>query len=139
MDSRPPSHTRPSGAPSAPRRRLRRSVATVAAAAAAGVSPFGFPAAGEGQLGLDVSASLGGCGRSGDGISCRIDVAYGSLPLASHYTAVVARPNGTTQDFGRVPEGDISLPVTYTGDGTYTVTITAWSGGGVAARDSAAP
>ena len=46
-------------------------------------------------------------------------------------------PDGATQDFGTVPAGAASVWPRYTGDGTYTITITAWDDGQRVKRGSA--
>lgn len=83
---------------------------------------------GGGPGSISVSTSLAGCDRSGEGITCGIAVSFSSLPGADHYTATVTRPDGSTQEFGRVGQGSATLPVTYTGNGQYVVTISAWGG-----------
>lgn len=118
----------PSGHPaprSVARRRLRWIGGSVAAllAAAAVAAPT---VSGGGPGSISVTASLAGCDRSDGGITCRIGVSFSSLPGADHYTATVTRPDGSTQAFGHVGPGSATLPVTYTRNGHYVVTISAW-------------
>jgi hypothetical protein len=94
----------------------------VAAAVAAPTVSGGGPGS------IAVSASLASCDRSGGGTTCQIAVSFSSLPGAAHYTATVTRPDGTTQGFGSVGPGSATLPVGYTGNGHYVVTVSAWSG-----------
>jgi hypothetical protein len=49
----------------------------------------------------------------------------------------VTGPGGATQNFGTVPAGAASVWPRYSGDGTYTITITAWSDGRRVKRGSA--
>lgn len=109
------------------RRRLRwigGSIAVLLAAAAVAAPTV----SGGGPGSISVAASLAGCDRSGGGITCQIGVSFSSLPGADHYTATVTRPDGSTQAFGHVGSGSATLPVTYTGNGHYVVTISAWGG-----------
>lgn len=93
----------------------------VAAAIAAPTSSGG------GAGSIAVSASLAGCGGSGGAVTCNIAVSFSSLPKADHYTATVTGPDGRIQGFGRVGPGSATLPVAYSGNGHYVVTISAWS------------
>jgi hypothetical protein len=84
---------------------------------------------GGGGSGLTVEASLGGCGVSGGGIVCEIKTSFGSVDGAEYYTASVSAPDGSVTDFGRIAGaggGGTSLWVPYVGNGTYSVTVTAW-------------
>jgi hypothetical protein len=84
---------------------------------------------GGGDAGLSVEASLAGCGVSGGGIVCEIETSFGSIDGAEYYTASVTAPDGGVTDFGRVAGaggGGTSLWVPYVGNGTYSVTVTAW-------------
>jgi hypothetical protein len=111
-----------------PRRRLRwlagSVVALLAAAAVAAPSVLGG-----GPGSISVSASLAGCERSAGSINCQIAVSFSSLRGASHYTATVTRPDGSVQELGQVGPGAATLPVTYTHNGEYVVTISAWGSG----------
>lgn len=85
------------------------------------------PAVSGGSAGtISVTASLEGCDGNEIGATCRVGVSYSSLAGASHYTARVTRPDGTTQSFGTVSAGHATLPVSYAGNGYYVVTISAW-------------
>jgi hypothetical protein len=75
---------------------------------------------------LDVQASLGGCGVGGGAIVCRIDASFTPIDDAEYYIASVTAADGSVTDLGRVEAGGTSVPVPYAGNGTYTVTITAW-------------
>jgi hypothetical protein len=87
---------------------------------------------GSGAADLGVEASLGGCGLSGGSIACRIDASFNRVPDAEYYTASVTAANGTVTDLGTVPGGggsgtaSIGAWVPYVGNGTYTVTVSAW-------------
>jgi hypothetical protein len=84
---------------------------------------------GGGGSGLSVEASLGGCGVAGGGIVCEIETSFGSIDGAEYYTASVTAPDGGVTDFGRIAGaggGGTSLWVPYVGNGTYSVTVTAW-------------
>lgn len=84
---------------------------------------------GEGESGLSVEASLGGCGVNGPRIVCEINASFGSIEGADYYTASVTAPDGSVTDFGQVAGaggGGTSLWVPYVGNGTYSVTVTAW-------------
>jgi hypothetical protein len=83
----------------------------------------------EGGSGLSVEASLEGCGVNGPRIVCEINTSFGSIEGADYYTASVTAPDGSVTDFGRVAGaggGGTSLWVPYVGNGTYSVTVTAW-------------
>lgn len=84
-----------------------------------------------------MQASLGGCEPAGGAYHCQIDASFSGPSEADYYTASVTGPDGSTQDFGTVPAGSASVWPTYTGDGTYTVTITAWDDGKRVSRDTA--
>jgi hypothetical protein len=79
---------------------------------------------------ISVQASVAGCKPASDGaVACQIDASFTGVGGADHYTASVTRPDGVTQSFGTVPAGSASVWPTYSGDGVYTVTITAWDDG----------
>jgi hypothetical protein len=84
-------------------------------------------AAQQDPAGLRVSADVTGChGSPAAGtVVCNIYVSFSSISGASSYTAEVARPGGGVQTF-EVGRGSATLPVGYTGNGTYTVTIKAY-------------
>jgi hypothetical protein len=112
-----------------PRRHLGRRLALVAAAAAASIGAA-FPAAASAQqqpVALRVSADVTGChGSPAAGTAvCDIYVSFSSISAARSYTAEVSRPGGSVQSFD-VSGGSATLPVGYTGNGQYVVTIKAW-------------
>jgi hypothetical protein len=76
--------------------------------------------------GLSVSASLEGCGVSGGGISCGINAGWSEVEGAQYYTVSVTAPDGSVTDFGNVGGGGTTLWVPYTGNGTYTVSVSAY-------------
>ena len=110
------------------RGRLLLLVVVLAAIAAFPLRAFGV--AGGGASGLAVDASLGGCGGSGGEILCEIQVAFGGVEGATHYTASVTRADGTVQSAGTVGTGEgggsTSIQVPYVGAGTYSVIVSAW-------------
>jgi hypothetical protein len=117
------------GGESSPARQEARLVRapTYAALALAVPLPALAIASGTGGGGsLDVQASLAGCGVGGSAIVCRIDASFTSIDDAEYYTASVTAADGSVTDLGRVEAGGASVSVPYTGNGTYTVTITAW-------------
>jgi hypothetical protein len=87
---------------------------------------------GSGAASLDVQATQGSCGIGGGSITCRIEASFNRLADAEYYTASVTAPDGSVSDLGTVSEGggtgrtSASLPVPYAGNGSYTVTITAY-------------
>ena len=85
---------------------------------------------------LSVSASVSGCSGSpaAGTVVCSIDVSFSSINGARSYTAEVTRPGGGLQTFD-VSGGAASLPVGYTGNGTYTVTIKAYGDPAGAAKN----
>jgi hypothetical protein len=107
-----------------PRRHLRRWLAVAGVSAVAGVAAGG--ASGQSVHTLSVSASVSGCEGSGGAITCEVDASFGSISGAEYYTAKVTAPGGGAQSFGRVGPGSASLPVSWTGNGEYVVTISAW-------------
>jgi hypothetical protein len=77
--------------------------------------------------GLSVSASLEGCGVGGGSISCGINASWSGVEGAEYYTASVTAPDGSVTDFGKVGGGGgTTLWVPYTGNGTYTVSVSAY-------------
>lgn len=79
--------------------------------------------------GLAVSASLNGCGVASGSIVCGIDASFSGIPEARYITASVTAPDGSVTDFGTVARGSsgsATLWVPYTGNGTYTVSASAW-------------
>ena len=81
---------------------------------------------GSAEASLSVSASLDGCGTSSAAIVCRIDATWNEIPGAERYTASVTRADGSVVDFGDVGSGGSSFTVPYAGNGTYTVTVSAY-------------
>jgi hypothetical protein len=86
---------------------------------------------GQGAAGLDVQASLGGCGIADAAISCRIDIAFSHSPDAEYYTASVTAPDGSVLELGTIASGggggsSTSASVPFSGNGEYTVTVSAW-------------
>jgi hypothetical protein len=103
---------------------------TLAALAAAGSAVALLPSAASAQTepaGLSVSADVVGCHGSpaARSVVCNIYVSFSSISGARSYTAEVTGPGGGVQTFG-VGAGSATLPVGYTGNGTYTVTIKAY-------------
>ena len=101
-------------------------------AAATAAATFGalFPAGASAQqtpVGLSVSADVTGChGSPAAGtVVCNLYVSFSSVSGATSYTAEVTRPGGGVQTFD-VGRGSATLPVTYTGNGEYVVTIKAY-------------
>jgi hypothetical protein len=112
-----------------PRLHLGRRVALAAAAVAAAFGTL-FPAGASAQqtpVGLSVSADVTGChGSPAAGtVVCNLYVSFSSVSGATSYTAEVARPGGGAQTFN-VGGGSATLPVGYTGNGEYVVTIKAY-------------
>ena len=103
----------------------------------------GLPRAGQ----LGVSASLDSCGVLEASVVCKIDATFNAVDGATSYTASVTRADGSVVDYGEISGGGAtSFWVPYAGDGTYTVTISAYgsldadSGPDLLARDrSSAP
>ena len=75
---------------------------------------------------LSVAASLDTCGTAADSIVCKIDASWNDVPGADRYTASVARADGSVVDYGDVGAGSTSFWVPYVGNGTYTVTVSAY-------------
>ena len=92
---------------------------------------------------LTVTASLATCGTAADSIVCKIDASWNQIPGANRYTASVTRADGSVVDFGDVGAGGSSFWVPYVGNGTYTVSVSAYGtppgaeDDEVVARDSA--
>jgi hypothetical protein len=79
--------------------------------------------------GLAVSASLKGCGVASGSIVCGIDASFSGIAEARYITASVTAPDGSVTDFGTVvrgSSGSTTLWVPYTGNGTYSVSASAW-------------
>ena len=76
---------------------------------------------------LQVTADVVGCHGSpaAGSVVCDLSVSFSSINGARSYTAEVSRPGGGVQSF-EVSGGAATLPVGYTGNGTYTVTIKAY-------------
>ena len=75
---------------------------------------------------ISVSTSLDSCGVLDDGIVCKLDVSFNSVPNADSYSATVTRADGSVIDYGSVGPGGTSLWVPYVGAGNYSVKITAY-------------
>ena len=75
---------------------------------------------------LSVSASLDQCGVASTSVVCKFDASYNEVSGADYYTASVTGPDGSVVDYGNVPGGATSLWVPYVGNGTYTISISAW-------------
>jgi hypothetical protein len=104
----------------------RFSLAALAAVASlAAIAPAA--AAQQDTVGLSVSADVTGChGSPAAGtVVCEIYVSFSSVSGARSYTAEVSGPGGGVQTFD-VGSGSATLPVGYTGNGTYVVTIKAY-------------
>jgi hypothetical protein len=106
----------------------RRTALYVALALLVPASAFalgnGTPAAG-GQLG--VSASLDSCGIYQNAVVCKIDATFDQVDGATSYTASVTRGDGSVIDYGEIDGGGAtSFWVPYSGNGTYTVQISAY-------------
>jgi len=101
-------------------------------AALALLVPVGAVALDRGSSGLGVQASLGSCGVADNSVLCEISASFDRLDGADFYTATLTRPDSTIQDFGRVADGEsgratVSLWIPYSGNGSYTVEVTAWA------------
>ncbi len=75
---------------------------------------------------LSVAASLDTCGTAADTIVCKIDASWNQIPGATRYTASVTRADGSVVDFGDVGAGAANFWVPYVGNGTYTVSVSAY-------------
>jgi hypothetical protein len=75
---------------------------------------------------ISVSTSLDSCGTMDNGIVCKLDVSFNTVPNADSYYATVTRADGSVIDYGAVGAGGASLWVPYVGSGTYSVKITAY-------------
>ncbi len=71
--------------------------------------------------------SNGGCGiAGGSSVVCQLHVSFNAIDGASRYTASVIAPDGSVVDYGAIGSGGASIPVPYVGDGTYSVSVSAW-------------
>jgi hypothetical protein len=113
---------------------MKRLAILVPVVAVLAISIHATTASGEG---IAVDASLGGCKQVSRGIVCNIQASFTSVGGADYYTASVTGPDGAVQDLGSVPAGSVSVWPRYSGDGTYTITITAMDDGGQVKRGSA--
>jgi hypothetical protein len=76
---------------------------------------------------LNVSVSNAGCGiGGGSAVVCRLQVSFNQIPGATRYTAAVSGPDGSVADYGAIGPGGATITVPYTGNGTYSVSISAW-------------
>jgi hypothetical protein len=75
---------------------------------------------------LDVSVSLDQCGIASTTVVCKLDATFNSIDGARYYTAAVTGPDGNVVEYGNVSSGATSLWAPYVGDGTYSVTVSAW-------------
>jgi hypothetical protein len=75
---------------------------------------------------LSVSVSLDSCGVASTTVVCKLDATFAPIEGARYYSAAVTGPDGSVVDYGDVPSGAASLWVPYVGNGTYTVTVSAW-------------
>ena len=110
----------------------RRALLYAALALAVPLPALAITAHGGGDAGqpapvdLQVSASLDSCGTAADTIVCKIDASWNSVPGATRYTANVTRADGTVVDFGDIGGTSESFWVPYAGNGTYTVSVSAY-------------
>ena len=75
---------------------------------------------------IAVSSSLDSCGTAAATIVCKIDASWSPVAGATRYTASVTRADGSVVDYGEVGAGSQSFWVPYVGNGTYTVTVSAY-------------
>jgi len=88
---------------------------------------FALSGGSAGAAALDVSVSNAGCGiGGGSSVVCRLQVSFNAIDGASSYTASVAGPDGSVVDYGAIGAGGATIPVPYTGNGTYSVSVSAW-------------
>jgi hypothetical protein len=78
------------------------------------------------QQSLSVAVSLDSCGTAADSIVCKIDASWNQIAGADRYTASVTRADGSVVDFGDVGAGSASFWVPYVGNGTYSVSVSAY-------------
>ncbi len=82
---------------------------------------------GSASASLDVAVSNGGCGiAGGSSVVCQLHVSFNAIDGASRYTASVIAPDGSVVDYGAIGTGGATIPVPYAGDGTYSVSVSAW-------------
>lgn len=83
-----------------------------------------------GGAALAVSATLDHCGVGESGIVCQLNVSWTGIEGAERYSAAVTLADGSVRDMGTIGSGPgggfTTLWVPYAGDGTYSVTVTAW-------------
>jgi hypothetical protein len=108
---------------------MRRRTALYAALAL--LVPASAFALGNGAPGADgqlaVSASLDSCGIYQSAVVCKIDATFDQVDGATSYTASVTRGDGSVIDYGEIDGGGAtSFWVPYSGNGTYTVQISAY-------------
>jgi hypothetical protein len=78
------------------------------------------------QQSLSVAVALDSCGTAADSIVCKIDASWNQIAGADRYTASVTRADGSVVDFGDVGAGSASFWVPYVGNGTYSVSVSAY-------------
>ncbi|HSI81204.1 MAG TPA: hypothetical protein VK919_11210, partial [Solirubrobacterales bacterium] len=83
-------------------------------------------AAGGNAEGFGVSVALDRCALLEARILCKLDVSYAPVADATSYVASVTGPDGSVVDGGGLGSGGGSIWVAYTGDGTYTVEVSAF-------------
>jgi hypothetical protein len=103
----------------------RRTFLYVALALAVPLPAFALTG-GDAPAGLSVSASLDECGIAASNVVCKIDASWNEVAGADRYTASVSSPDGAVSDYGDVGGTSTSIWVPYVGNGTYTVTVSAW-------------
>jgi hypothetical protein len=108
---------------------MRRRRTVIYAALALAVPLPAFALSGDdssGSASLGVTASLDQCGIAAATVVCKIDASWNTVAGAERYTASVTSPDGAVTDYGDVGGTSTSLWVPYVGNGTYTVTVSAW-------------
>jgi hypothetical protein len=108
------------------RRHRRRYLLLALVALAVPLPAFGLGSDPAPPQALTVSASLEQCGIAATTVVCKFDASYNSIAGARYYTASVTGPDGSVVDYGDVGAASTSLWVPYVGDGTYTISISAW-------------
>jgi hypothetical protein len=102
----------------------RRHLLYLLAALAVPIPAFGLGSSH--QQSLDVGVALDQCGIASTAVVCKLDATFNTIDGGRYYTAAVTGPDGSVVDYGNVSPGATSLWVPYVGDGTYTVTVSAW-------------
>ncbi len=107
-------------------RLFSRAVAAAAVLATLGIASPAAAEVADPPADIAVSASLGSCKATSARRVCDINVSFGAVPRADSYETVITAPDGALLLTVGSQPGSSTYSVTYRGNGTYGVRVTAF-------------